>query len=114
MSYGTPPPPPPSYGGAPYGQQQPQSTNGKAIAALVLGILGVFPCCSIFIFGILGIVFGSIAKKEIENSNGAQKGLGMAKWGLYLGIAGIVLAVLYWILYAVGAVHYNATFQKNS
>lgn len=113
MSYGTPPPPPPSYGAgpSPYGGQ-PQKTDGKAIAALVLGILGVFPCCSYFILGILAIVFGTLAKRDIDSSGGAKKGRGMAQWGFYLGIAGIVLGILFWVLYAVGAVHYNATFQK--
>lgn len=108
MSYGAPPPPPPSYGPGPtpYGSQ-PQRTNGKATTALVLGILGVFPCCSIFIFGIAAIVFGVIAQNEIAQSNGTQKGQGLARWGFWLGVAGVALGVLGWILQVSGVVDYN-------
>jgi hypothetical protein len=100
MSYGTPPPPPPPEYGAPgpYGAAQPAKTSGMAIASLVTGILGIFPCCSIGILGILGIVFGVLARKNIDASNGTQKGRGMATAGLICGAIGVALGIIYWIV----------------
>jgi Domain of unknown function (DUF4190) len=55
---------------------------------LVLGILGA---CGVFcygaggLFGVLAIVFGSVARSQIRNSNGTQGGMGMATAGLVLG-----------------------------
>ena len=62
-----------------------------AVAALVLGIIGVLPCFwGCFIFAILGVVFGQLGKKDIRESGGAKTGEGLAKWGFILGIVGIV------------------------
>lgn len=100
MSYSEPPPPPPQYGAPqpPYGGTPP-STSGKAIASLVLGIVGLLTC-GCLIGSILAIVFGNLAKKEIAASGGAKSGAGLAKAGFILGIVGVVLAVLYWIVVA--------------
>ncbi len=57
------------------------ATNGKAITALVLGILGL--CCGIL--GIGGIIFGVLARNEIRASGGRQKGEGLALAGIVLG-----------------------------
>ena len=73
-------------------------TNGKATAALVLGILWL---CGIG--SILALVFGYGAKNEIEASNGTQGGGGMATAGIILGWIGIGLLILYLVLWlAVG------------
>jgi hypothetical protein len=72
----------PAYGYA------PQSTNGLAIAALVLGILWLY-----WLGSILALVFGYVALSQIKRSGGQQSGRGMA-------IAGVVLG---WIGAAVGA-----------
>ena len=100
MSYDAPPPPPPPQYGAPgpYGGAAQPKTSGMAIASLVTGILGIFPCCTIGILGILGIVFGILARRNIEASGGTQKGLGLAKAGLICGIVGLVLGIAYWIV----------------
>jgi hypothetical protein len=94
------PPPPPQYGDPlpPQGGMPPK-TSGKAIASLVLGILGIVTC-GCLIFSILGIVFGVLAKKDIRESNGGVTGAGMAQAGFITGIVGIALAVIYWILVA--------------
>ncbi len=105
MSYSEPPPP--QYGAPqpPYGGAAPQKTSGMAIAGLVLGIIGAIPCFwGCLIFSILGVVFGQLGLRDIASSNGAKKGEGLAKWGFYLGIAGIALGILYWILVATGAI----------
>lgn len=104
MSYQTPPPPPPdggygqpAYGGVP---QQPKNSP-LAIASLVLGIIGMIPCFyGCFVFAIAAAVTGFIAKGQISGSNGAQKGAAQAQWGWILGLVGIALGVVYWILFA--------------
>ena len=75
----------------------PGANNGMAIAALCCGI-GGFLC---IIPAVLGIVFGVIAKNQIRESGGLQRGDGMATAGIVLGIVWIALTVL---LIAVGGV----------
>jgi len=69
------------------------SVNGFAIAALVLGILGMmwFPP---FIPSILALIFGYKGKREIDRSEGRQSGRGLAIAGIVLGWIGVVLMVL--------------------
>jgi hypothetical protein len=88
---------PPGYTGygtaspyAPYGQPAAQKTNGLAIAALVCGIGGFL----FLIPAILGIIFGFIARSQIRNSNGQQKGSGMALAGIIVGFAWVAILVL--------------------
>jgi hypothetical protein len=88
------------YGQQPYGQPK---TNGMAVTALVLGILGLF--C--WIGSIPAIIFGVMGRKQIRESNGAETGDGMAMAGLIMGIIGAAILVVYLILLAVGA----ATFE---
>ena len=82
------------YGGAspyvPYGQPLQQKTNGLAIAALICGICGFL----LFIPGLLGIIFGFIARSQIRKSNGQQKGSGMALAGIIVGFVWLALIVL--------------------
>ncbi len=66
------------------GHHGPPQTNGLAIAALVVGILWLY-----WIGSILAIVFGTLAKRDIDRSNGAQTGRGMAIAGIVLGWLGI-------------------------
>lgn len=82
----TPPPPPTGSSPPPlpgvYVQQQ--RTNGFAVASLVLGILWIF-----WIGSILALIFGLIAKSQIDRSDGAQSGLGLAIAGIVLGCVGV-------------------------
>jgi hypothetical protein len=83
------PMPPQQY---PPGQQHPgpgvvyqqSKTNGFSIAALVLGIIWLY-----WIGSILALVFGYIAKGQIERSGGSETGLGMAIAGIVLGWIGV-------------------------
>lgn len=59
-------------------------TNGFAVAALVLGIVGL---CGFI--GILGLVFGLIAKRKIAE-HPHYTGSGLATAGIVLGIISIV------------------------
>lgn len=79
----------------PYAQAtQAQSTNGLAIAALILSILGFF---MLPIIGpILGIIFGVLALGQIKQGKGT--GRGMALTGLWLGVASLVLTTLLFLI----------------
>ncbi|CUR54054.1 conserved hypothetical protein [metagenome] len=114
MSYQPPPPPPPGgYGQPPYGGMPPQqpTTPPLAIVSLVLGILGVFPCCAILVFGIAAVVTGHLAKRDIAASQGYKKGAGLAQAGFILGIVGIVLGIVWWVLTAFGSM--DTSFTTN-
>lgn len=87
------PPTPPPLGAAP-------PTDGQAIAALVLGILGLAGVCPI-VGSIAAIVMGRSAEKRIEASGGTIGGEGLAKAGWILGIVGIALGVLFLLFFLV-------------
>ena len=74
-----------------------RSTNGMAIAALVLGIVWLYGIGSI-----LAIIFGAIGLKQIAERD--QGGRGLAIAGLVLGIIGAVF--LLFILLVVSATPY--------
>jgi hypothetical protein len=79
---------------------QPRKTNGKAIAALVLGIGSlVIPYIGL-ILGIIAIVLGNQAKKAIRETN--EEGHSMAVAGFVCGIIGTALYGLVIILLIVG------------
>jgi hypothetical protein len=100
--YPSAPPPPggyplpaPGYGPAPQasGFVPVNSTNGLAIASLVLGILWLF-----WLGSLVGLILGLVALKQIKSRN--QGGRGIAIAGVVLGILGLVLFV---VLLIVGA-----------
>ena len=61
-----------------------KTTNGLAVASLVLGIVWLY-----WIGSILALIFGYIAKGQIADSQGRQSGRGMAIAGIVLGYVGI-------------------------
>ena len=89
----TPPPAFTAY--TPYtpGVAQATSTNGLAIASMVLGILWLW-----WIGSILALVFGYVAKGQIARSAGRQTGRGMAIAGIVLGWIGIGFLALFIVL----------------
>lgn len=90
------PPPPGYYYGPP--QIQKQSTNGFAIASMVLGIVWIY-----WIGSILALVFGYMAKKQIQQSNGREGGGGMATAGIVLGWIGVGTLTVFIVLIFIGA-----------
>jgi hypothetical protein len=90
-SPGYPSAPPPGYG---YGYPPQQQSNGMAVTALVLGIIGAvlfwLPIVG-WILAILAIIFGGVG---IARANRGASGKGMAIAGLVLGIASIALYVI--------------------
>ena len=88
--YGQPVHQPPPYG-QPYGYGypyvQPRSTNGLAIASMVLGILWLY-----WIGSVLALVFGYMAKNQIRQRG--ESGGGMATAGIVLGWIGVGFFVI--------------------
>lgn len=66
--------------------------SGNAIAALVLSL---FP--TLGIASVLAIVFGVRARRDIA-ANPRLRGRGMATAGIVLGIIGLVVSILVWVL----------------
>jgi hypothetical protein len=95
------PPPQAAPAGYYYGppQIQKQSTNGFAIASMVLGIVWIY-----WIGSILALVFGYMAKKQIQQSNEREGGGGMATAGIVLGWIGVGTFTLMIVIIIIGAV----------
>ena len=80
--------------------------DGMSIAALVCGISGLatLVLCGIGIVpAILGVVFGIIGKKKVEQSGGALQGRGMALAGAICGAVAIGLFLIWLVLLIIGA-----------
>jgi hypothetical protein len=114
---GAPLPPPPAlaYGAPPSMQQPPgygqplavgQTTNGLAIASLVLGIVWVFGVGSI-----LAVIFGFVSRKQIRESGGRQGGGGMAIAGIVLGFVGVASFILWIVLVIAVTTSLNNCFD---
>ena len=74
-----------------------EQKNGKATAALVLGIISLIGICipiAGIICGIIAIILAVMAKKE-GSTDGKQKA------GMILGSIGIVISIIMWIVNAV-------------
>ncbi len=70
----------------------PFHNSSMAIISLIAGICGltIFP----FVGSIIAVVIGSLAKKEILNSQGSLSGENLAKAGVILGWIGIGLGII--------------------
>lgn len=92
MSYPPPPPPPAPPPGMP-GQLPPgpPPNSGKAVTALVLGIVGIVVCQ---VVGVAAIIVGKQANDEIAASGGRLGGEGLAKAGIILGWVAVALLAL--------------------
>ena len=112
----TPPPPPPPYGQQPlppYGQPQAHpaawgygyaapATNQMAVWAMVLGIISIVFCYVGLIIGPVAIGLAVSARRQINDSRGAQTGGGMAVAGLVTGIVGTVIWAGFIALIVIG------------
>ncbi|SUA75151.1 Uncharacterised protein [Nocardia otitidiscaviarum] len=87
----------PQGGYAPYGYAPQRSTNGMAIASLVVSILGLTTLffCFLPIGSLVGLILGVAALNQVKQSQ--QEGRGLALGGIWVGAAGLALGVLAWI-----------------
>lgn len=84
---------PPSYRSE-YANQsiQQQSASGRAIASMVLSILGLVMCT--FFTTIPGMILGKMEMNAIAAGQAPRAGETLAKIGFYVGIAGTVIYCL--------------------
>ena len=85
-----------------------QATNGYAIASFVLGIVGIF----VFpvVGSILALIFGYIARNEIDSSSGRQTGRGLAIAGIVLGWVGVAFAIVLFVIVLLLVASINPTY----
>lgn len=103
--------PPQPYGGYGYGQPPQQKTNGLAIAALVLALVGVGSC----ITAPVGAILGHVARKQIRQTG--EGGDGMAKAAIIVGwiLTGLlVLLIAFYVVVAVIAVTSDSGSSSSS
>ena len=89
MPYGSSTP----YGQPAYAPAGGASMNGLAIASFVCSIVGFF-----LITFIVAIVLGFVARSQIKNSGGRQRGDGLAIAGIIIGFAWVAFYVLTFII----------------
>lgn len=93
-----PPPPPPGYGvpgtiaGGGYGYPYAPRTEGTAIAAFVVALVGLFVCG--VVTGIVALVLANNAQQKITASGGRLTGSGFVTAARVIAIISIVLSVL--------------------
>jgi hypothetical protein len=78
------------------------SYSGKAVAAVVFGIIGILLCFTA-IPAIVALIIGLVARSEIRHSGGRLIGHRMAVTGIVLGILGILIGVGFYVAAALGA-----------
>jgi len=81
---------PPGYGY--YAGPSTRGTSGKAVAALVLGILSIVLCYVGFVAGVIAIVLAVLAKRDIDRDG--LDGRALATAGMVCGIVGTVVQLL--------------------
>lgn len=70
----------------------PAHPTGKANRLAVTALICAAAIPFLLIGGILGAVFGFVALDEIEESQGAERGKGMAYWAIALGFLNIAVS----------------------
>ena len=102
-------PAPGAYPGYPMAYAGPvEPSNGKAVAAMVLGLVGLFFLLSglgIVFFvnlpcSVLAWIFGVQGKRMVDRGE-TTRGDGMAKAGIWTGVAGTILGVLAIVIWVV-------------
>jgi hypothetical protein len=107
---GSGPPPEPQPYSQQYGYGQPSwptpaagpQTEGMAVAALVVAIVGFFVCAPVG--AIVALVLANNAKQRIEASGGRLNGLEQARAARIIAIIELVLTAIVVVVLAVGAV----------
>ena len=70
----------------------PMKASSQAITALILGIIGILPCCNIL--APIAWYLGNKEVKAIRAGVSSPAGQGMATAGMILGIIGTIFLVL--------------------
>lgn len=77
-------------------------TNGLAVASLVIAILSFFGAFLVVgaLGGVLAVVLGILAMRQVSGSAGAQTGRGIAIGGVAVGGASILIGVVMFAFFA--------------
>ncbi|MBI2632750.1 DUF4190 domain-containing protein [Candidatus Pacearchaeota archaeon] len=87
-----------------------QHTAGLAITSLVLGLVAFIPLVGVLL-GVLAIIFGILALRQIKKEKLGGRGLSIA--GIVLGVAGILFTILlYGSLFYFGFVSETGPFSE--
>lgn len=99
--------PPPGQGGAPQGGSD--QTKILSFVSMGTGIAGLIICCcwGLPIFSVIALITGFIARNNTK-TNPRPDLKTFILIGLITGAIGIVISILYWILYAVGAISFDS------
>ena len=87
------PPPPPYYG---YPQPPVQPRNGFGVASLVLAIIGLLFCWTVFVAVVLGpaaVVFGFLGRGRVKRGDANNGGVAVA--GVVLGALAIIVGLAF-------------------
>ena len=102
---------PPGYGDYARGGYDPAAygvtprSSTKAVAALILSIIGLLFCP--FIFSVIGLILSNQAKREIAGSGGTITGRGVAQAAFVIAIIGLGLWLLGIFLQAIGVLNFT-------
>ena len=80
----------------------PSRTDGRAIAALFLGVASM--TCLGFLGGIPAMVIGAMSRKEIDRSQGALTGRGLAATAIVTGMFGTGLSLIVLVMLLSSAI----------
>lgn len=89
-----PPPPPQPYSG--FGPPPTGPKNGLGIAALVIAIIALVSCWTVFggiILGLVAVIIGFVARGRVKRGEATNGGVAIA--GIVLGILAIVLGLVF-------------------
>jgi hypothetical protein len=93
--------------GAPVSEDR---ASGMAIAAMIVGIVGIVCAWIIglnFALGLAALILGIIEYKRIQDKQSSAKGKGMALTGIILGSLTLFGALMYVIIAVVSAVSFT-------
>ncbi|HQR32472.1 MAG TPA: DUF4190 domain-containing protein [Blastocatellia bacterium] len=89
---------------------QQGSASGRAIASMVLSILGLVMCG--FLTSIPGMILGKMEMDAVKAGQAPKAGETLAKIGFYVGIAGTIISclagiagIVLWIFGAAASIH---------
>ena len=79
-------------------EKKVEAASGRAVTALIMGIVGIVVCAPL---AIVAWVLGKLELNAIARGESSSKGRGLAMAGYILGIVGTILIILGIVLLAI-------------